>query len=291
MTSPESQPPRPEPSEPSESPAPSEPTAPSESTASADRSGASEAPESPEAVGSSGTPEPAGSLESPGASGAPESSKADVVHRSSSGIAGGVMLLALVAWLGIDALVVGEGRTPWLALAAMIVIIPLVVAFTLRPAVFVGEDRLRVRNPFRLIVLPWGSVASLRSGYSNEVVATSGTKYQLWAVPVSLRGRKRAARTEARQTAEGIGGGGASRRGGLLGGLGGGQGSGRGNAVVTEGPVRAPADRIMDDLKDLAERRGGAETAQGEPTVRWAYEVLGPVAAGLIVFAILLATG
>ncbi|MCF0086149.1 hypothetical protein B0E37_01202 [Streptomyces sp. MH192] len=219
-----------------------------------------------------------------------EPSVSDQVHRSSAGIAGGVMLLALVAWLGIDALVVGKGRTPWLALAAMIVVVPLVAAFTLRPAVFVGRDRLRVRNPFRVIVLPWGSVASLRSGYSNEVVASSGTKYQLWALPVSLRGRKRAARHEARQTAEGIGRGGSGRRGGLLGGLGGGQGSVRG-AAATEGPVRAQTDQVMDDLKDLAERRGGAETAQGEPSVRWADEVLGPGAAGLIVLAILLATG
>ncbi|WP_030382234.1 MULTISPECIES: PH domain-containing protein [unclassified Streptomyces] len=229
---------------------------------------------------------------------APEpSSRPDRVHRSSAGIAGGVVLLALVAWLGIDALVVGKGRTPWLALAAMIVIVPLVSAFTLRPAVFVNDDRLRVRNPFRVIVLPWGSVASLRSGYSNEVVATSGTKYQLWAVPVSLRGRKRAARHEARQTAEGIGGagvgrGGPGRRGGMLGGLGGGFGGrGAGAGAGTEGPVRAQTDQIMDDLKEFAERRGGAEAAQGEPSVRWAYEVLGPVAAGLIVFAVLLATG
>jgi hypothetical protein len=223
---------------------------------------------------------------------APEpASRPDRVHRSSAGIAGGVLLLALVAWLGIDALVVGKGRTPWLALAAMIVIVPLVSAFTLRPAVFVNDDRLRVRNPFRVIVLPWGSVASLRSGYSNEVVAASGTKYQLWAVPVSLRGRKRAARQEARQTAEGVGGG-PARRGGMLGGLGGGFG-GQGGAAVTgtEGPVRAQTDQVMDDLKELAERRGGAEAAQGEPSVRWAYEVLGPVAAGLIVFAVLLATG
>ncbi|NEY37117.1 PH domain-containing protein, partial [Streptomyces sp. PRKS01-65] len=127
----------------------------------------------------------------------------DRVYRSPGGIAGGVLLLAVIGWLGIDAVLSGEGRTPWLALAVLLLLVPLVVAFTLRPAVFAGEDRLRIRNPLRVVVLPWGQVASLRSGYTNEVVAASGTKYQLWAIPVSLRARKKAARQEARRAAGG----------------------------------------------------------------------------------------
>ncbi|EST31843.1 hypothetical protein M878_15920, partial [Streptomyces roseochromogenus subsp. oscitans DS 12.976] len=99
------------------------------------------------------------------------------------GLVGGVLLLLVVGWLGFDALFQGHGRAPWLALAGMILIVPLVIAFTLRPAVFAGEDRLRIRNPFRAIGLPWGEVASLRSGYSNEVVAKSGRRYQLWSIP------------------------------------------------------------------------------------------------------------
>uniref|UniRef100_UPI0018E57022 PH domain-containing protein n=1 Tax=Streptomyces triticisoli TaxID=2182797 RepID=UPI0018E57022 len=127
----------------------------------------------------------------------------DRVFRSSAGIAGGVLLLAIIGWLGIDVLVTGQGREPWLALAAMILVVPLVVAFTLRPAVYVNAERLRVRNPFRVIVLPWGQVSGLRSGYSNEVLDRSAAKYQLWALPVSLRARKRAARQEARAAAAG----------------------------------------------------------------------------------------
>lgn len=80
----------------------------------------------------------------------------------------------------------------------MILALPLIVAFTVRPAVYANDDRLRIRNPFRVIVLPWGQAASLRSGYSNEVVTESGDRFQLWAVPVSLRARKRAARKDAR---------------------------------------------------------------------------------------------
>lgn len=205
----------------------------------------------------------------------PEPEYRDRVHRSGGGIAGGVLLLGIVGWLGIDAMVAGEGSTPWLALALLLLVVPLVVAFTLRPAVFVGDDRLRVRNPFRIIVLPWGRVASLRSGYSNEVLTEAGRKYQLWAVPVSLRARKRAARQESRRGAQ---------TGGLFGGgvLGGGAG---------DGPTRAEGDQIMDDLRVVWESRQAVETAQGEVEVRWAYEILGPAVVGAVLLVVVSLVG
>lgn len=215
----------------------------------------------------------------------------DRVYRSVPAIAGGVLLLAIAGWLGIDAVLSGEGRTPWLALAVLLLVVPLVVAFTLRPAVYAGDDRLRIRNPFRLVVVPWGQVASLRSSYSNEVLTESGAKYQLWAVPVSLRARKKAARREMRATAQ------ASRemgrdegRGSALG-MRAGLGAGLGGDSVSEGPVRAETDRIMDELRGLHEARHRAEPAQGEVTVRWAYEVLAPAVAGAVLVLILVAVG
>ncbi|WP_405843475.1 PH domain-containing protein [Streptomyces sp. NBC_01518] len=222
----------------------------------------------------------------------------DRIYRSPAGLIGGVLLLAIACWLGIDALVSGHGRTPWLALAGLILVVPAVAAFTLRPAVYANQDRLRVRNPFRVVVLPWGEIASLRSGFSNEVVTKAGAKFQLWSVPVSLRGRKKAARREAKAAAEAAGaqrGGrsGALGFGGGLGGFGGGMGAGsamRGGAAPS-GPTRAESDQIMADLRELLETREQAESAQGEVTVRWAYEVIGPVAAGAVLLAILLATG
>ncbi|MGC9535494.1 PH domain-containing protein [Streptomyces sp. UG1] len=215
----------------------------------------------------------------------PDPATKDRVYRSPMGIVGGVALLGIVLWLGIDALVRGEGRTQWLALAAMILIVPLVSAFTVRPAVYANEERLRIRNPLRVIVLPWGEIASLRSGYSNEVVTKAGTKFQLWAVPVSLRARKKAARRTARAAAGG------ERRGPggpAFGGLG--FGAPRGD-VDADGPLRAETDKIMDDLRELLEHREQAESAQGEVTVRWAYEVAGPIVAGAVLLAILLAMG
>ena len=215
----------------------------------------------------------------------------DRVYRSAPAIAGGVLLLAITGWLGIDAVISGEGRTPWLALAVMLLVVPLVVAFTLRPAVYAGDDRLRIRNPFRLVVVPWGQVASLRSSYSNEVLTESGAKYQLWAVPVSLRARKKAARRETRATAqarremgrdEGRGSA-LGRRAGLDAALGG--------DSASEGPARAETDRIMDELRELREARHQAESARGEVTVRWAYEVLAPAVAGAVLVLILVVVG
>ncbi|GAP50760.1 PH domain-containing protein [Streptomyces azureus] len=220
----------------------------------------------------------------------PEPESKDRVYRSVPAIAGGVLLLAIAGWLGIDAVTSGGGRTPWMALAVLILIVPLVVAFTLRPAVYAGEDRLRIRNPFRVIVLPWGRIASLKSAYSNEVLTESGAKYQLWAVPVSLRARKKAARREMRATAQARRETGRDEGRGVALGMRAGLG-GLGAGPVSDGPVRAETDRIMDELRGLHEARHRAETAQGEVTVRWAYEVVGPVVAGALLVLILLVAG
>ena len=206
----------------------------------------------------------------------------DRVYRSPSAIAGGVLLLAIAGWLGIDALVTGEGRAPWVALASLLFLVPMVVAFTLRPAVFANEQRLRIRNPFRVIVLPWGTVEAFRSGYSNEVLDQAGTKYQVWAVPVSLRGRKRAARREARGEARGGARADASAvRGGQP----------RHPSAVAGGPVRAQGDQTMDELRELVEARGKDPRAQGDVSVRWAYEIVAPTVAGAVLLAILLSVG
>ncbi|MFF0158978.1 PH domain-containing protein [Streptomyces sp. NPDC005263] len=219
----------------------------------------------------------------------------DRVHRSGGGIAGGVLLLGIACWLGIDAIVAGEGSTPWRALAALLLVVPLIIAFTLRPAVYVGDDRLRVRNPFRIIVLPWGQIEALRSGYSNEVFVKTGGKFQLWAVPVSLRARNKAARREARRTAQDggpMGTGGGGRLGGALGGgLGGSRGLSGGRGAGSDGPVRAESDQVMDDLRELLEQRATVRSAQGEVTVRWAYEVMGPAVAGAVLLVILVVVG
>ncbi|CAM3668181.1 PH domain-containing protein [Streptomyces albus] len=206
----------------------------------------------------------------------------DRVYRSPAGMAGGIVLLAIGVWLAADAVLGGEGRTPWLALAGLLLAVPLVVAFTLRPAVFAGERRLRVRNPFRTIVVPWGAVEAVRAGYSSEVIA-DGVKYQLWSIPVSLRARKKATRHNERIDA----GHPPVARGGLFG--------GRGVPDLPAGEEaqhkRAPSDRAVDELRELAETHGSEEEAQGKVSVRWSFEVLAPAVAGAVLLALLLATG
>ncbi|MEU7010974.1 PH domain-containing protein [Streptomyces sp. NPDC046332] len=202
-----------------------------------------------------------------------EPAYADRVFRSPLGIAGGVLLLGLTVWFCVDAMVRGAGRTPWLALASLLLVVPLVVAFTIRPAVYANEDRLRIRNPFRYITLPWASVADVRAGYSSEALTQAGDKYQLWAVPVSLRQRKRAARQQARAAQDDP------------------HGRTSVNARGDDAARLAPADRTIADLRELAERCAGRPEAQGEPRVRWAYEIIAPATAGLVLLVILLATG
>ncbi|MFI8518411.1 PH domain-containing protein [Streptomyces sp. NPDC085481] len=203
-----------------------------------------------------------------------EPAPADRVFRSPMGIAGGVFLLALAGVLGGDSLVRGEGRVPWLTLAALVLAVPLIVAFTIRPAVYVNDDRMRVRNPFRTLVLPWGSVADVRAGYSSEVLTHAGDRYQLWAVPVSLRQRKRAARRASRAASDDP------------------HGRTSATADVRDSKARtAPADQTVADLRELAERHANRPEAQGEPQIRWAYEIIAPAVAGLVLLVILAATG
>ncbi|MFB6716290.1 MULTISPECIES: PH domain-containing protein [unclassified Streptomyces] len=215
-----------------------------------------------------------------------EPTYADRTFRSPAGIVGGVLLLVLICWIGGDAAFRGHGRVPWLALAGMLTAVPLVVAFTLRPVVFANDRRIRIRNPFRTITMPWTEVANLRAGYSSELFTEGGTKYQMWAVPVSLRQRKKAARQQSRQSVEDP------------------YGRTSVHADVRDSKSRmATADRTMADLRELVERAktgaaaGAAKSAESQESsassvsVRWAYEVIAPAVVGAVLLVVLFATG
>ncbi|MFE4591180.1 PH domain-containing protein [Streptomyces laurentii] len=203
-----------------------------------------------------------------------ESDQEDRVFRSPMGVAGGVFLLLLAVFFGVDSMLNGHGNAPFIAIAGLILAIPLIAAFTFRPVVQVNGARLRIRNPFRTITLPWGTVADIRAGYSSEAFTQDGGKYQLWAVPVSLRQRKRASRRAARASQDDP------------------HGRTSVSASVSDHDARvAPADRTVADLREMAERLGGKPEAQGEAQVRWAYEVIVPAVVGLVLWIILAMTG
>lgn len=202
-----------------------------------------------------------------------ETTYADRCYRSGGALVGGVLLLALLAWLTGDAMLRGEGRTPLTAFAVLVAAVPLIFAFTLRPAVFAGDRLLRVRNPFRTVTVPWGSVGALRAGYSNEVVV-DGVTYQLWSIPVSLRDRKKANRHNSRLKA-------GKKSGGALAAL-------QGRSGEDEGPRQATSDQSMDELRALAEQHADQTCT---PTVRWAYEIIVPAVVGCLGLLFLVVTG
>ncbi|MFE4020264.1 PH domain-containing protein [Streptomyces sp. NPDC059101] len=205
----------------------------------------------------------------PETSTSPPPQYAERSYRSPAALVGGALLILLGLWLGADAVLRGTAHTKLTALFALLLEVPLVAAFSLRPLVRANEDRLVVRNPFRTITLPWAAVEELRATFSAEVFAGGGTKYQLWAIPVSLRQRKKVARQAARGPR-------ADRpRFGL-------------NADA--GPVpRAMADQTLAELREIKERAAHRETAQGEPRVRWSYEILAPSLVGAVGLAVMLA--
>ncbi|MFI5861609.1 PH domain-containing protein [Streptomyces sp. NPDC051546] len=192
----------------------------------------------------------------------------DRVYRSPMATVTGVVLLGLLAWLCGDSVVRGSGNVPWIALAVALCVVPVIVAFTVRPAVFASADRLRVRNPFRTIELPWGAVDTVRARFSAEVLA-GGSTYQLWSIPVSLRERKKANRRQAGR-------------------LGTGNGQGR---TPDEEVRRAAADQTVDELRELHERGASRAGAQGPVKVSWSYEIIAPAVVGALILIVLLATG
>jgi hypothetical protein len=200
------------------------------------------------------------------------------------GVLGGVLLLALGAWLAGDAVLDGTGRTPWLALALLLLGAPLVIAFSLRPVVYVSDTRMLVRNPFRTITIPWAKIERIEARFSTEVVA-DGTKYQLWSVPVSMRARKRADRRAAQAAMPAGSGGLFGRRQPTMDPYG-------GVPPTRSRPVDdslASSDQAVEDFRELAERHATEPGADGPVTIRWAYEVMAPAVLGAIAVIVLAA--
>ncbi|MZD57290.1 PH domain-containing protein, partial [Streptomyces sp. SID5606] len=73
--------------------------------------------------------------------------------------------------------------------------------------------------------------------------------------------------------------------------LGGGGRGAAGAGGVDDGPVRAEADKVMDELRELWEARKDAEGSRGEVSVRWAWEVVVPVVVGVVGLLVLWVTG
>jgi hypothetical protein len=206
----------------------------------------------------------------------------DKVYRSGGGVAGGILLLVLLFWLCIDAMVRGAGTAPGLAASVLVLGVPLITAFTFWPQVRAGAHRLLVRNPFRTIETRWDGVESLTATLSVELRA-GGHKFVIWALPVSLRQRKRAGRRAMIDTGD-RGTVSKTPRPSLFG----------APTTATTGPTAAFADKAVDELNErVAAYREELTPDAGEPELKvsWNWWLIAPIVAGALALIILLIVG
>jgi hypothetical protein len=220
---------------------------------------------------------------------------ADRVYRSMPSVVSGALMIALVLWLGIDAIVQGSSHAALEAAAAMLLLVPLLVAYTIWPCVRANATRMVVRNPLRTITVPWTDVDSLRAALSVEV-RSGEKKFQIWALPVSLRQRKRESRRAMRSAADDslqrprrgrgfstaqfpAGGPGLRSRAGSAG----------GSAYGTATPNLAWADQVVAELNELRESAASQPSAGG-PVFAWTWWIIAPVVVGAVALVVLLAS-
>jgi hypothetical protein len=117
-------------------------------------------------------------------------------YRGASALIGGAIVVLFCLGGAID-LLVEAGTANILTVAVMAFVAALALTYGVYPAAFSHEDRLVVRNPFRTIALPWSAVTDITATLSF-IVYTEPKRFTVWAIPVSLRDRRRAERAQAR---------------------------------------------------------------------------------------------
>ena len=112
------------------------------------------------------------------------------VYRGVGAILGGSLAVLFCLYGAID-LLVEAGVADLLGAAILLLVVVLAFFFGVYPAAFSDQDGLLVRNPFRTIRLPWSAVTELSANLSF-VAHTEGAHYTVFAIPVSLRDRRKA---------------------------------------------------------------------------------------------------
>ena len=128
----------------------------------------------------------------------PASGSADkpTAYRGPGAVFGGGVVLLFCLGGGID-LLVEEGTADMPGAAVMFLVAALAFAYGVYPAAFSGPDTLVVRNPLRTITMPWSIVTKL-SAQLSFIAFTTTERYTVWAVPVSIRDRRKAERARLR---------------------------------------------------------------------------------------------
>jgi hypothetical protein len=129
----------------------------------------------------------------------PASGSADkpTAYRGPGAVFGGGVVLLFCLGGGLD-LLIEEGTVDMPGAAVMFLVAALAFAYGVYPAAFSGPDALVVRNPLRTITIPWGIVTKL-SAQLSFIAFTTTQRYTVWAVPVSIRDRRKAERARLRE--------------------------------------------------------------------------------------------
>jgi hypothetical protein len=119
------------------------------------------------------------------------------VYRGGAAFVGG-LVVSVLCTLGIIDLLVESGTQDLFGAALLAVMATLAVAYGVYPAAYADANQLRVRNPFRTIILPWPAVTEL-SARLSFMAHTEQRRYTVWAIPVSLHERRKAERVRLRE--------------------------------------------------------------------------------------------
>ncbi|KWX03577.1 hypothetical protein TH66_12040 [Carbonactinospora thermoautotrophica] len=187
------------------------------------------------------------------------------VYRSPLSAVGGVIVLVVGAFFAVDTVLRGSGPTLWIPLAVIVLVCALAVTLWIRPALAVDPQRILIRNPFRTIEIPWSRVRDITSRYSLEVAADNGRRYSVWAIPMSLRARRKRLHHGGLHD---------PRSAGLLG------GSGRHERQFTPPPQENHADAVARDLREYWAQVRPAPGG-GEVRARWFWPAIAVIAGAL----------
>ena len=208
-------------------------------------------------------------------------------YRGAGALVGGAVVILFCVGGAVD-LLAEEGKADMPGASIMLVVAALAFAYGVYPAAFSGTDALVVRNPLRTITMSWGIVTKLTAQLSF-IAYTTTQRYTIWAVPVSLRDRRRAERARLRELARQTRGANKGRQ--RLSGLG-----GYGDARITSSPTPDPIEKLSFADQAITEMTARREhwfhreglNPEAEPTsteiaaISWNLPTLAPIAASII---------
>lgn len=209
-------------------------------------------------------------------------------------VGGAVVMLFCIG--GAADLLAEQGSIDLPGASIMLLVAALAFAYGVYPAAFSSPDALVVRNPLRTITLSWGAVTKLTAQLSF-IAYTATQRYTVWAVPVSLRDRRRAERARLRELSRQSRAAGKSRQR-----FGGFSQYDDTQAGVSSSRTPDPIERLSfadQAITEMTARRENwfhragldpeahpTEAAAEAPKISWNLATLAPIAAGVVLMIV-----